>query len=88
MSGYEVFEGWIEKLKADIEKGADVKVAIKDLQLLIKMNVLAKIAKSKDDLPDGENLRVVNDMGEKKNEMVIKILEELGEDEFVGAVET
>jgi len=86
--GYEIFEGWVDKLKADIDSGAEIKIVVKSLDTFTKMNVLAKIGKSEEDLPEGEHLRVVNDMGERKDEMFIKIIEELGDDEPVGAVET
>lgn len=86
--GYEIFEGWVEKVKGEIESGSEVKVVVKSLDSFEKMAVLAKISRTKDDLPDSESLRVVNDMGEKKDELFIKTLSELGDEDFVRAVES
>jgi len=79
---YEIFDKWMEKVKTDIDRGADVNVPVKSLDTFAKMVVRAKIAASQDVLPDGVPLRVVNDLGEKRGSAFIKIEEELGDDEF------
>ncbi len=85
--GYEIFERWVDKVKPEIDSGKEIKVPVKSLETFSKMVVKAKIGRSKDKLPDGEHLRVVNDMGEKRSEMFIKVLEELGEEESSLSVE-
>ena len=85
--GYEIFEKWVDKVKTDIDSGKETKVPVKSLESFNKMVVKAKIGRSKEKLPDGEHLRVVNDMGEKRSEMFIKVLEELGEEELSLSVE-
>ncbi len=85
--GYEIFERWVDKLKYQIENGEEVKVPIKNLETFSKVVVRGKISRSKEKLPDASPLRVVNDMGEKRGEMLIKVLEELGEEESGISVE-
>ncbi len=85
--GYEIFERWVDKLKSQIENGEEVKVPIKSLETFSKVVVRGKISHSKDKLPGALPLRVVNDMGEKRGEMLIKVLEELGEEESGISVE-
>jgi hypothetical protein len=79
---YEIFEKWMEKVRPDIGRGADVNVPIKSLDTFAKMVVRAKIGDSQDALPDGVPLRVVNDLGEKRGSAFIKIEEELGDEDF------
>jgi len=78
---YEIFEKWIDKVKPDLDRGAEVSVPIKSLDTYAQLTVRAKIAESQDALPDGVPLRVVSDLGEKRRSVYIKIEEELGDEE-------
>jgi hypothetical protein len=77
LDAYEIFEVWVEKNKDLIGTGKEIEVPVKDLNTLGKRNVLAIIDQNQ--TPDGTPLRVVNDMGEKRGSMFIKIIKELEE---------
>ena len=78
---YEIFEKWVKKLKPQVDSGEQVKVPVKSLETLGKMVVMAKLGSSQDSLPGGIPVRIVNDMGEKRGELFMEILEELSEGE-------
>jgi hypothetical protein len=86
--GYEIFEGWVHKFQREIDSFKEVKVPVKDLDTLAKLSVRAKIGRTRDGLSSAAvPLRVVTDMGEKRVEMFIEILQELDDFES-GAVES
>jgi len=87
---YEIFEGWIQKVNSQIKSGEESQVVIKCLNTFAKLPVRAKISDSKDDLSNPAPLRVVNDLGEKKDQMFIEILEEMDGEMIVelGGVES
>lgn len=77
LDAYEIFEVWVEKNKALIGTGKEIEVPIKDLDTLGKRNVLATLDEKQ--VPEGMPLRVVNDLGEKRGALFIKIIRELEE---------
>ncbi|MEW5723170.1 MAG: hypothetical protein AB1896_08695 [Thermodesulfobacteriota bacterium] len=72
---YEIFEVWVEENKDLIGTGKEIEVPVKDLDTLGKRKVLATIDQKQ--FPEGAPLRVVNDMGEKRGSLFIKIIKEL-----------
>lgn len=85
--GYEIFEAWVQKYQAKISSGEEVKVPLKALDTFAKLAVRAKIGKSKEGLKGAVPLRVVSDLGEKRQNIFIQVLEEVDMSE-VGSVET
>lgn len=85
--GYEIFEAWVQKYQAQINSGDEVKVPLKSLDTFGKMAARAKIGKTDEGLKDAVPLRVVSDLGERRQEMFIQVLEEVDVSE-VGSVET
>lgn len=85
--GYEIFQAWVQKVQGAIDSGEEVKVPIKSLETFAKTSVRAKINKTEEGLTDAIPLRVVNDLGEKRDAMFIQVLEEIDLSE-VGSVET
>lgn len=77
LDAYEIFEVWVEKNKELIGTGKEIEVPVKDLDTLGKRKVLATIDQIQ--MPDGIPLRVVNDLGEKRGSLFIKIIKELEE---------
>ena len=84
---YEIFEKWVEKYRPQMDTGEEVKVPVKNLDTFGKMVVRAKLGSSQKALPNSKVVRVVNDMGEKRGELYMKILEELDETEVNLSVE-
>ncbi len=84
---YEVFEAWLEKVRKELEAGQSVRLPIKDLETMGKITVCAIISKDAETLEHPVPLRVVTDLGEKKTELFISIIEEFDELDSV-AVET
>jgi hypothetical protein len=78
---YEIFEKWVQMLKPKMDSGEKVKVPVKSLETLGKIVVIAKLGSSQDSLPGGIPVRIVNDMGEKRGELFMEIIEELSEGE-------
>lgn len=68
---YEIFEAVVQEKRSEIESGKETRVPIKDLETFAKMSVEAVIAES--EIPGGSKIRVVNDMGERRGALFIKI---------------
>jgi len=85
---YQVFQGYVEKFKERIAKGEEVTLTIRDMSTMEKKAVVAKIGKSKAEIPDGDDLTVVNDLGEKRGQMFIKVIKELDVSESNISAET
>lgn len=77
LDAYEIFEVWVEKNKELIGTGKEIEIPIKDLDTLGKRTVLATLDEKQ--VPEGMPLRVVNDLGEKRGALFIKIIRELEE---------
>jgi len=75
--GYEIFEAWLIKLKDQIDKGEEVTIPVKDLDTFEKVTVRGKIGKEAS--PGAVPLRIVNDLGEKRGNVFIKIIEQMEE---------
>ncbi len=73
--GYEIFEGWLNKFKSQIEKGEVVMIPVKDIDTFEKITVRGQIGKEA--LPGSVPLKIVSDLGEKRGSLFIKILEEM-----------
>lgn len=87
--GYEMFEKYYELLQASVAQGEEVTVPVKDLQDISQKVVRAIISGSPEELPDGEPLILIKDLGEKsKATLYIKILEELDQDAAGFSIET
>jgi hypothetical protein len=85
---YQIFQGYVEKFKDKISRGEEVKISIKDMSTMEKKSVLAKIVKSQGEMPGGDSLTVVNDMGEKRGQLYIKVIRELDDAESNISAET
>jgi len=85
---YQIFQGYVEKFKEKIAKGEEVMITIRDMSTMEKKAVVAKIGKSKAEMPDGDDLTVVNDLGEKRGQMFIKVIKELDDSESNISAET
>jgi len=81
--GYAIFEVYLAKEWNNIQAGKEIVVEAHSRDDGSTHLVKAKIAKSKEKLPDGEALWVKNEDGAflPENPWVIKILEELDPDE-------
>lgn len=90
--GYAIFEVYVAREWDNILAGKEIIVEVHSRDDGITHLVKAKIAKSKEQLPDGEALWVKNEDGAflAENPWAIKILEELDPDEvpFVPAPPT
>ena len=84
---YEIFEAWVQKYEDQINAGEEVLVPLKNLDTFFKLAARAKIAKTDEGLKDAIPLRVVTDMGEKREGMFIQVIEEIDISE-VGSIET
>lgn len=84
---YEIFEAWVQKYENQINAGEEVLVPLKNLDTFFKLAARAKIAKTNEGLKDAIPLRVVTDMGEKREGMFIQVIEEIDISE-VGSIET
>lgn len=79
---YEIFDKWVDRYRASIDSDDEVDVPLKDLQIFGKIFVKAKISSSEEKLESPEKLRVVNDMGEKREDtLFIQIIQELEDEE-------
>lgn len=76
---YEIFEAWLNKLKNQIDKGEEVTVPVKNVDTFEKLTVRGKIGPSKEALPGAVPLNVVSDLGEKRGNVFIKVIEEMDE---------
>ena len=83
--GYEIYEVYLNGHEKDIEEGNPFEMEIKDRATFARMVVKARVARSKDDLPSGEDLWIRSyDKDEVKEEpWVIKIVGELDDDYIV-----
>ncbi len=77
--GYEIFEAWLNKLKSQIDKGEEVTVPVKNVDTFEKITVRGKIGPSQEALPGAVPLKVVSDLGEKRGNMFIKVIQEMDE---------
>jgi len=77
--GYEIFEAWLNKLKNQIDKGEEVTVPVKNVDTFEKITVRGKIGPSKEALPGSVPLKVVSELGEKRGNVFIKVIEEMDE---------
>lgn len=77
--GYEIFEAWLNKLKNQIDKGEEVTVPVKNVDTFEKITVRGKIGPSKEALPGAVPLKVVSELGEKRGNVFIKVIEEMDE---------
>ena len=83
--GYEIYEVYLQGHEKDIEEGNPFEMEIKDRATFARMVVKAKVAKTKDNLPNGEVLWI---RSYEKDEVqpepwVIEIVEELDDDHIV-----
>jgi len=81
--GYAIYEVYIAKEWNNIQTGNDVIVEVTSRDDLTSHLVKARIAESKEQLPDGKELWVRTESGTwlPKNPWAIKVLEELDPDE-------
>ena len=85
--GYEIFEAWVKKYQTQINSGEEVSVPLKNLDTFGKLGARVKIARTDKGLKGAVPLRVVTDMGEKREAMFIQLIEEIDISE-VGSIET
>ena len=78
---YEIFEKWVDKFRPQMDTDEEVTIPVKNLDTFGKMIVRAKLGSSKQTLSNSKAVRVVNDMGEKRGELYMKIIKELDESE-------
>jgi hypothetical protein len=76
---YQIFEAWVKKVKNQIDKGEEVTVTVIDADTFEKITVRGKIGESKEKLPGAIPLKVISDLGEKRGNMFIKVIEEMDE---------
>ena len=84
MSEYAIFEVYIAQNYRDIAEGKEINCEVLSLEDGATKIVKARIAKNKNELKQGNELRVKRDSGEWKNEKwFIDVIEELDDDEAV-----
>lgn len=76
---YQIFEAWVNKFKNQIDKGEEVIVTVIDADTFEKITVRGKIGESKESLPGAVPLKVISDLGEKRGNLYIKVIEEMDE---------
>lgn len=83
--GYEIYEVYFQGHEKDIEEGKPFEMEIKDRATFARMVVKAKVARSKESLPSGQELWVRSyDRDEvKEDPWFIEIVEELDDDYIV-----
>ncbi len=80
--GYEIYEVYIAKYKKEIDEGKEIVCELMPLSTYCRKLVKARIAKSLEELKDGENLWVKEDSGKvQEKPLSVKIIEELDPDE-------
>ncbi len=80
---YVIFEAYLASNWSDIKAGKEVIVEVQYLETAMPLLVRARIARNREDLPQGDELRARNDDGvwKKEEPWAIEILEELDPDE-------
>jgi hypothetical protein len=83
--GYEIYEVYLQGHDKDIDGGNPFEMEIKDRATFARMVVKAKVARSKDALPSGQELWIRSyDRDEVMEEpWAIEIVEELDDDHIV-----
>jgi hypothetical protein len=83
--GYEIYEVYLQGHEKDVNEGNPFEMEIRDRATFNRIVVKAKVARSKNDLPSGEDLWIRSyDKDEVKEEpWVIKIVEVLDDDYIV-----
>ena len=84
-AGYEIYEVYLQGHDKDIDGGNPFEMEIKDRSTFARMVVKAKVARSKDALPSGQELWIRSyDRDEvKEAPWCIEIIEELDDDHIV-----
>ena len=83
--GYEIYEVYLQGHEKDIEEGNPFEMEVKERVAFMRMVVKARVARSKESLPAGEELWIRSYDRDELQEIpwVIEIVEELDDDHIV-----